>query len=358
MWWLLWPGLAFVMTLLAALALRSALLGAARKWARPAGALATFADGVGGPSLLWCLVLALYVAMEVALELSAMPPRLYGRLGLLLEAAVIVSVTLTLAGLLGTLIRRASERQALGPAVTGLGQAVARGVVLVVGFLVLLGALGIQITPILTALGVGGLAVALALQDTLSNLFAGMHLLADQPMRVGDFIKIADNVEGYVIDIGWRSTRLRTLQNNVVVVPNKKLAESIITNYNLPQPPGALTLKVSVGYHVDPDRVEAILIEETRAGAGQVPGLLDSPEPVVLLIPGFGDFSLDFTLVCHTATLADQARVQHEQRKRILRRFRAEGIVIPFPTRTVELRQTGTLPHQAEQQQRADHRER
>src|SRR2546426_1123058 len=81
MWWLLWPGLAFVMTLLAALALRSALLGAARKWARPAGALATFADGVGGPSLLWCLVLALYVAMEVALELSAMPPRPYGRPG-------------------------------------------------------------------------------------------------------------------------------------------------------------------------------------------------------------------------------------------------------------------------------------
>src|SRR3989442_2883870 len=127
MWWLLWPGLAFVMTLLAALALRSALLGAARKWARPAGALATFADGVGGPSLLWCLVLALYVAMEVALELSAMPPRLYGRLGLLLEAAAIVFVALTLARLLGTLIRRASDRQALGPAVTRLRPAAAGG---------------------------------------------------------------------------------------------------------------------------------------------------------------------------------------------------------------------------------------
>src|SRR2546428_4518240 len=146
MWWLLWPGLAFVMTLLAALALRSALLGAARKWARPAGALATFADGVGGPSLLWCLVLALYVAMEVALELSAMPPRLYGRLGLLLEAAVIVSVTLTLAGLLGTLIPRASERPGPGPAATRLRQGVGGRGVPVVGVLLLLGRAGVPDT--------------------------------------------------------------------------------------------------------------------------------------------------------------------------------------------------------------------
>src|SRR3989442_8935846 len=115
MWWLLWPGLAFVMTLLAALALRSALLGAARKWARPAGALATFADGVGGPSLLWCLVLALYVAMEVALELSAMPPRLYGRLGLLLEAAGILSLTLPPARPPGPPLPPAREPHAPGP---------------------------------------------------------------------------------------------------------------------------------------------------------------------------------------------------------------------------------------------------
>src|SRR2546426_367850 len=147
MWWLLWPGLAFVMTLLAALALRSALLGAARKWARPAGALATFADGVGGPSLLWCLVLALYVAMEVALELSSMPPRLYGRLGLLLEAAVIVSLTLTLAGLLGTLIPRASERPAPGPAVPRPGPAGGRRGGPVVRFLLPVGAPGVPITP-------------------------------------------------------------------------------------------------------------------------------------------------------------------------------------------------------------------
>lgn len=103
---------------------------------------------------------------------------------------------------------------------------------------------------------------------------------------------------------------------------------------------------------------EALLLEETQAAIGQVQGLLASPEPVALLIPGFGDSALEFTLVCHTATIVDQGRVQHELRKRILRRLRAEGIEIPFPVRTVELRQARTLPDQGQQQQGADHRER
>src|SRR5256886_8765791 len=121
-------------------------------------------------------------------------------------------------------------------AVRGLAQTIARVAIYVIGVLVPLSVLGVPVTPILPALGVGGLAVALALQDSLTNLFAGLHLLADKPIRVGDYVKIADAVEGYVVDIGWRSTRVRMLQNTVVVVPNKKVAESVITNYDLPEP--------------------------------------------------------------------------------------------------------------------------
>ena len=141
-------------------------------------------------------------------------------------------------------------------------------------------ALGIQITPILTALGVGGLAVALALQDTRSNLFAGVHLLADRPIRVGDYIKIADSVEGYVVDVGWRSTRVRTLQNMVMVVPNKKVAESVITNYDLPEPRVALLLRMGVSYDSDPDHVERVLVDEAVRAVGEVPGLLAEPAPL------------------------------------------------------------------------------
>jgi small-conductance mechanosensitive channel len=186
---------------------------------------------------------------------------------------------------------------------------------------------------------VGGLAVALALQDTLSNMFAGIHLLADRPIRVGDYVKIGE-IEGFVLDVGWRSTRVLLLQNNVVIIPNKKVAESTIVNYELPESRMAVLIRVSVGYASDIDHVERVLLEEAKGAVGAVPGLLADPAPSARLVPGFGESSLDFTLVCHVATFVDQFEAQHELRKRILMRLRAEGIEMPYPVRTVELRTT------------------
>jgi small-conductance mechanosensitive channel len=336
---LFWPLVTFASAVLLALIVRSLLLRAVGRWAAPGSALAALADAVRVPSLLWSVVLGLYLAVEIA----EVPRRFAHPLSVALQVAVIASATITAAGLLGTIIRRGGERAALGAVVTGLGQTVARGVVLAVGSLVLLSAVGIEITPILTALGVGGLAVALALQDTLSNLFAGIHLLADRPIRVGDYVKIADTVEGYVVDVGWRSTRVRTLQNNVVVVPNKKVAESIVTNYDLPEPRMALLIQVGVAYDTEPDHVERALVDEAMRAAREVPGLLADPAPFVRFIPGFGAYSLDFTLICQVATFVDQYVVQHELRKRILRRLRAEGIEIPLPTQ-VHLEAGGPAP--------------
>src|SRR5213592_586454 len=318
MWHLVWPAVAFAAVLFAALVVRGLLKRVLRRRMRAPDALAAFLKAVRVPSLLWAAVVALWLAIEV----SELPRRITAQLEVAFQVALILS----------------SERRALGGPVTGLAQTASRVTVLVVGVLVLLSVLGIHITPILTALGVGGLAVALALQDSLANLFAGMHLLADKPIRVGDYVKIADTTEGYVVDIGWRSTRLRMLQNTVVVVPNKKVAESIITNYDLPEPRLSLAIRVSVGYKSDPDHVERALVDEASKGAGLIPGLLAHPAPFVRLIPGFGESSLDFTLNVEVASFVDQYVVQHELRKRILRRLRAEGIEIPYPVRTVELR--------------------
>lgn len=329
---LFWPGVAFLATAVAALALRATLLAGLGRWGAARAGPAAFAAALRLPSFLWCLVLGLYVALEV----TPLPQRLYVWLHTLLEAAIILSVTVTVAHGLVSFIARSAER--LGGAVTGLAQTSARLVVFFIGLLVLLDALGIRITPILTALGVGGLAVALALQETLSNLFAGMHLLADKPIRVGDYVRIAETIEGFVIDVGWRSTRVRTLQNNVVIVPNHKVAQSIIINHDMPETRSALLLKVAVSYASDPDHVERVLVEEAERAVGQVQGLLGEPRPFARLIPGFGEYSLDFTLICQVATFVDQFPVQHELRKRILRRFRAERIEIPFPVRTLQVR--------------------
>jgi small-conductance mechanosensitive channel len=359
MWRLFWPSVAFLVATLVALAVRGALLALARRWAKPQGPVAALAEAVRVPSLVWCLVLGLYVAVDVASELERLPRRLSEQLAVILEISVIISLTITVAGVVGTLIARAGEGRALGGAVTGLARTGARGAVFVVGGLVLLGELDIKITPILTALGVGGLAVALALQDTLSNLFAGMHLLADRPIRVGDYVKIASDVEGFVVDVGWRSTRVRMLPNNIVVVPNKRVAESVITNYDLPDSRMALLIPVAVSYGSDPDQVERLLVEEATRAAGQVPGLLAEPAPFARLIPGFGPYSLDFTLICQVASFVDQYPVQHELRKRILRRFHAEGIEIPLPTQVHVgvSAETRRLSDQTEQGQRGEPRQ-
>ena len=332
-WLVLWPVVSFVGVTLGALFVRQLLLRALRR--QGPEAVGPLLQAVRFPSLLWCLVLGI----AAAIQMTDVPARTGHVLTRALVAAIIASVTITLANIVGVLVARAGARSALAGAVTGLAQTTARGAVLVVGGLVLLAALGVQITPLLTALGVGGLAVALALQDTLGNLFAGLHLLADRPIRVGDYVKIGDSVEGFVVDVGWRSTRVRMLQNSVVIVPNSTVAKSTIINYDLPESRMAIVLRINVDYDNDPDRIEAMLVDEAeRAVGGGVPGLLAEPKPVARLIPGFGDSALEFSLVCHVARFVDQYAVQHELRKRILRRFRAERITIPFPTRVVRTR--------------------
>jgi small-conductance mechanosensitive channel len=164
--------------------------------------------------------------------------------------------------------------------------------------------------------------------------------LMDKPLRVGDFVKLESGQEGYVEDIGWRTTRIRMLPNNTVIIPNNKITQSILTNYYLPEPRMAVLIAVSVSYDVDPDRVERVLLEEATKGIGQIPGLLAEPPPMVRFIPGFGQSSLEFTLICQVREFTDQFLLQHELRKSILRRFKAEGIEIPYPQQTVHLRNT------------------
>ena len=140
-------------------------------------------------------------------------------------------------------------------------------------------------------------------------------------------------------DITWRSTTIRALGNNLIIIPNAKLAQAVVTNYSLPERRMALGIAVGVSYASDPDHVERVLLEETRKAMGAVPGLLAEPAPTVRLIPGFGDSTMNFTLNCQVAEFVDQYLVQHELRKRILKRFQSEGIEMPFPTRTVYLRE-------------------
>ena len=286
------------------------------------------------PSLYWCIAIGLYFGIAV----SDIQERYIFYLSKTIHAIVILSITIAAANLSGRIFSNFIQKSNLPIPATGLAYGILKGVIFVLGFLIILSDLGISITPFITALGVGGLAVALALQDTLANLFAGIHILFEKTVRVGDFIRLETGQEGYVDDITWRTTRVRMLPNNIVIIPNSKLAQSIVTNYYLPEKRMSLLIPISVSYSSDPERIEKLLVEEAKKAVGEVQGLLGDPEPFVRFIPGFGESSLDFTLICQVKEFVDQYLVQHELRKRIFKRFNEEGIEIPFPQRTVHLK--------------------
>jgi small-conductance mechanosensitive channel len=188
-------------------------------------------------------------------------------------------------------------------------------------------ALGVSLAPALTALGVGSLTLALALQDTLANFFAGVYLVVDKPVRPGDFIRVDPSFEGYVESIGWRSAHLRTLTNNLVIIPNSTLSKAVITNFTLPTPHVASNVRVDVPVSADVDQVEDALADEARRSL-DVPGIADAPAPSVALAPGFIDGVVAFTVYFHVRSFADQVPVQHAIRKRIAARLRREGIAL------------------------------
>jgi len=286
------------------------------------------------PSIYWAAAIGIYIGIAV----SELGPKHALMLGNAIHILIILSVTSAVANLACKILENYVERLQVPIPATGLAQGLIKGTLYLVGALIALSVAGISIAPLLTALGVGGLAVALGLKDTLANLFAGIHILVERSIRVGDFVRLETGQEGYVDDITWRTTRIRMLPNNMVVVPNDKLSQSVVTNYSMPEKRMSFPISVSVSYDSNPEEVERILVEEAKAAVGAVPGLLGEPEPLVRFMPGFGANSLDFTLVCHIGEFVEQYLVQHELRKRIFRRLKAEGIEIPFPQRTVHLK--------------------
>ena len=285
-----------------------------------------------GMPLLWLTLAGIYGAINNV----AIRPGLMGFLQKALLVAMIVSLTWASARFLVGFVNHYSARVG-GPLLsTSMFANLTRIFIFIVGALIVLQSLGVSITPILTALGVGSLAVALALQDTLSNLFAGIHIIASQQVRPGDYVQLDSAQEGYVTDITWRYTTIRALPNNMVIIPNSKLASAIVTNFYNPETQMAVRVPVGVNYASDLDRVEEISLAVARETMREVPGGIPDFEPV-LRFHTFGESSIDFNVIMRCREFTDQFVVRHEFVKRLHRRYRAEGIEIPFPIRTVHL---------------------
>jgi len=251
-----------------------------------------------------------------------------------LLGAVVLVLTFGTASMVADLVRAGALSRSGTSGSATIFVNIARIVVILIGALVLLDSLGIAVTPLLTALGVGGLAVALALQDTLSNLFAGVHILASRKVLPGDFIQLDNGMEGYVVDTNWRNTTVRQLPNNIVIVPNATLASSVITNYHQPEQETSVSVPVGVSYDSDLDHVERVTCEVGREVMLEVEGAVRAHEPVVRY-NAFADSSINFNVILRATEVTNQYLIKHEFIKRLHRRYQAEGIDIPFPIRTI-----------------------
>ncbi len=215
---------------------------------------------------------------------------------------------------------------------------VARVSIYVVGFLIILQVFHISITPALAALGVGGLAVSLALQATLTDLVSGVQIIAARQVHPGDYISLSDGESGYVVDINWRTTTIRQLSNNMIIIPNSKMTSSILVNYHEPETTLSVLVNVGVSYDSDLEHVERVTIEVAKEVMQSVPGGVPDNEPFIRY-NAFGDSSIDFTVILRGKEFTDQYLIKHEFIKRLHKRYRHEGIEIPYPIRTVYIKE-------------------
>jgi small-conductance mechanosensitive channel len=200
--------------------------------------------------------------------------------------------------------------------------------------------LGVAIAPLLAGLGIAGLAVGLALQDTLSNFFAGIHILTDKPFREGDFISLDNGVSGTIDTIGWRSSRIKNLDGNHIIIPNGKLSQSVITNYYAPDQKAQIIGEIGVSYEMDIDSVEKIIFDSIKLVQSRNDYFSKAEEPWVRF-DKFGEYSLIFKYGYYVTKFEKRFGILKDLNRELFYTFKKNGIEIPFPVYTIRSETSG-----------------
>ena len=290
-----------------------------------------------GPMTGFIILIGVYVAATVPLTLSPAVQDVVNKVGAVI-AVVIGGFLIT--GISGAVLRwleeylESSDPDNAGNWALPLAR---RGVMIVVvamAGMVSLDILGINISPLIAGLGLGGLAVALALQPTLSNLFAGTYVITEGVVSAGDYIEMENGITGYVVDVNWRSTRLRTWTNNLVVIPNSRFAETIITNYSKPDEHVNVYLTCGVAYESDLQRVEEVSMDVMREVEREHPGVVQD-YGVYFGFDTFGENNIDFWLFMQASDRLASFEVRSDLIKQLHARLINEGITINYPVRSL-----------------------
>lgn len=285
---------------------------------------------VRGSVMLWALAVGLYVVILTQNLSRGVTESSSKALGVV----VIFSVTVVMANV-GTSMIDYYKSVITGLAsATSLLKNVIRFTIYSIGILIILDDLRISIAPLLTALGVGGLAIGLGLQETLSNFFSGLQILAARQIQVGNYISLSTGDEGFVEDLNWRATVIRTLSGNHVIIPNKNIANLIVTNYERPARDMSVVFNLGVDYSSDLRKVEEVTVDVAREIQKTIQGAKRDHDPFIRYNQ-FGDSSINFSVILRGETFVDQYLIKHEFIKRLKERYDKEGITIPYPIRTL-----------------------
>ena len=253
-----------------------------------------------------------------------LPPRWLAVASNTIRALGILSVTLAAARIASRLTVSYGPRLAPGVPMSGLMRNVVTGLIVTLGLLVILRGLGVEITPMLAALGVGGLAVALALQEPLSNLFAGVFITFAGQVNIGDYVRLDSGVEGTVADFNWHSTRIQALAGHMIIVPNAKLSQAIVSNFSQPGPDIGFGVELTVEYGTDLEKIERVALDVARDVIATVPGAGTAAPSV--RFSAMSDLGVRLSVGYRSKAFTDQFLLRHEIIKRLTARFASEGI--------------------------------
>ncbi|RYZ70659.1 MAG: mechanosensitive ion channel family protein [Proteobacteria bacterium] len=284
-----------------------------------------FARSVGSVIRVPLLVFVLIGITRAAGDFLPIPEKRIDTFEKWMGVALILTLTWAASRVAGSLLQSPKLDQKLSSSLQTLLIKIARFMIFSLGTLVALGHLGVSITPILASLGVGSIAIALALQDTLGNLFSGFYLLIDQPFLVGDQVKLESGAEGKVKLVGWRSTQIELGTASLLVVPNSKLSSSMVTNYSRPIREVGLSVIVQISYDSDLARAEEIALDVATEVSQQTDYVPENHVPNVR-INGFLDLGIQVSINTRAKSFEHQAMIRHLILGKIKTRFDAEKI--------------------------------
>ncbi len=287
-------------------------------------------------------LILLLVGLRLALLPLGIKQSVLGIFEHIISSVLILLITYILIVVIGIIIdgwaRKVAERtkSALDSDIAHIFHRFSRIFITIVGILFILPIWGIQIGPLLTSLGIAGVAVAFALQNTLGNIFGGVSLILDKSIKVGDKIKLDNETMGTVLDVGLRSTKIKTWDGELVTIPNGKMADSRILNFVQPDPSVRVVIDFGVEYGSDANKVRKVVLETIK----KLPGFMKDPEPKVLMI-GMGDFALKFKALFWVENFDMKFEIKSLATENVYNALRNNGIEIPFPTRTVYMADKG-----------------